>query len=131
LSPQDFAPLLEVVRAIAGTDARNVADEFGAVRLAEITTPDLQDFVERLIAQGLAPTTIQVALLPLRAIFKRAISRGELIVNPCTGLQLPAIKTRRERFASPAEAEALITAAPEGERRYGRPPSTPACAVAS
>jgi integrase len=93
-----------------------VSPEFGPVRLADLSRPELQDFVESLIAKGLAPSTVQVTLLPLRAIFKRALSRGELMVNPCTGLEMPAITGRRERFATPAEAEALIDAAPESER---------------
>jgi integrase len=37
-------------------------------------------------------------------------------VSPCTGLELPAIRGRRERFASPEEAEALIMAVPEQDR---------------
>jgi integrase len=64
----------------------------------------------------LSASTIQVALLPLRAIFRRALGRGELAVNPCTGLQLPAVRGRRERYASPEEAEALIAAVPIGDR---------------
>lgn len=41
---------------------------------------------------------------------------GELAVNPCSGLELPAVRGRRERFASPEEAERLIAAAPERDR---------------
>jgi integrase len=37
-------------------------------------------------------------------------------VNPCTGLELPAVRGRRERFASPEEAEALVAAVPEPDR---------------
>jgi integrase len=37
-------------------------------------------------------------------------------VNPCSGLELPAVRSRRERFASTEEAAALIAAAPESER---------------
>ena len=59
---------------------------------------------------------MQTTLLPLRAIFRRAISRGELAVNPCSDLELPAVRGRRERFASPEEAEALIAAAPKRDR---------------
>jgi integrase len=45
-------------------------------------------------------------VLPLRTIFRRAVSRGELVVNPCDGLELAAVRGRRDRFADPTEAEA-------------------------
>lgn len=93
-----------------------VLPEFGDVRLAEVHRPDLQEFADGLLAGGLNPSTIQVTLLPLRAIFRRALSRGELAANPCNGLQLPAVRGKRERYATPAEAEKLIAALPAGDR---------------
>jgi integrase len=93
-----------------------VLNEFGATRLADIRRSDLQEFADRLLSQGLNPSTIQVTLLPLRAIFRRAVSRGELAVNPCSGLDMPAIRGRRERYASPQEAEELIATLPLEDR---------------
>jgi len=37
-------------------------------------------------------------------------------VNPCTHLRLPAVRGRRERIASPEEAEQLLAALPERDR---------------
>ena len=54
--------------------------------------------------------------MPLRAIFRRAVARGEVALNPTTGLELPAVRGRRDRIASPNEAARLIEAAPETER---------------
>jgi len=93
-----------------------VLPEFGSVRLSELHRPDLQEFADGLLAAGLNPSTIQVTLLPLRAMFRRALSRGELAANPCNGLQLPAVRGRRERYATPDEAAALIAAVPAGDR---------------
>jgi integrase len=93
-----------------------VLPELGHLRLADVRRSDLQDFADGLLAEGLSPSSVQVALLPLRAIYRRAISRGELVVNPCTGLALPAVRSRRERFAPPEEAETLIAAVPERDR---------------
>jgi integrase len=90
--------------------------EFGSVRLADLRRADIQEFADGLLADGLDPSTIQVTLLPLRAICRRAVSRGELAVNPCNGLELAAVRGRRERFASPQEAEALIAAVPREDR---------------
>jgi integrase len=88
----------------------------GGVRVGELRRSDLQTFVERLMAQGLDPSTIQVTLMPLRAIYRRAIARGEVEVNPTTGLELPAVRSKRDRIASPEEAAALIGALPAGDR---------------
>jgi site-specific recombinase XerD len=93
-----------------------VLPAFRRARLADLTRPDLQQFVNRLIADGTHPSTIQVTLLPLRAIFKRAMSLGEVFANPCAGLEAPAVRGRRERFATPTEAAALIAAVPERDR---------------
>lgn len=54
--------------------------------------------------------------MPLRAIYRRAVARGEVTVNPTTGLELPAVRGRRDRIASPAEAAALLAALPEGDQ---------------
>lgn len=51
--------------------------------------------------------------MPLRAIFRRAVARGELAVNPTSGLELPAVRGKRDRIASPSETTALLTAVPE------------------
>lgn len=93
-----------------------VLPAFGRTRLADLQRPDLQRFINDLVAEGKNPSTIQVTLLPLRAIFRRSLSLGELVVNPCTGLEQPAVRGRRERYASPEEAEALLAAVPERDR---------------
>ncbi len=93
-----------------------VIPAIGAVRLADVRRPDLQEFADGLLGNGLNPSTIQTTLLSLRAIFRRAVARGELAVNPCNGLELPAIRGRRERFASPDEAAKLIAAVTDQDR---------------
>ena len=75
-----------------------VLPAFGDVRLAGVHRPDLQEFADGLLSERLNPSTIQVTLLPLRAIFRRGLSRGELVVEP---VQRP--KARR-RFAVDASA---------------------------
>ena len=59
----------------------------GSARLADVRRPDVQALVDRLLAEGLSPSTIRCAVLPLRAIFRRAVSRGELAANPCYGIE--------------------------------------------
>lgn len=82
----------------------------GSARLADIRRGELQVLIDRLLADGHDPSTIRNSLLPVRAIFRRALARGEVAVNPTTGLELPAVRTRRERVASPEEAAKLLEA---------------------
>jgi integrase len=89
-----------------------VLPEFGRVRQSELHRPDLQEFADRLLAEGLDPSTIKVTFLPLRGILRRALARGEVATNVCDGLELPAVRGRRERIASPVEARALLAAVP-------------------
>ncbi len=95
---------------------RRVLPEMGSVKLCDLRRSDLQGFADGLLASGRARPRFRWSLLPLRAIFRRALARGELAVNPCAGLQLPAVRGRRERYASPREADALVAAVPQGDR---------------
>jgi integrase len=90
--------------------------DFGGAKLSEIQRADVQDLADRLLGQGLDPSTIRNALMPLRAIYRRAVARGEVAVNPTTGLELPAVRGRRDRIASAEEAGKLLAALPESDR---------------
>jgi site-specific recombinase XerC len=106
---------------------REILPELGSVRLSELRRGDLQAFADRLLVRGLSPSAVQVTLLPLRALFRRALAREELAINPCTGLHLPAVRGRRERYAAPEEAEDLIVTVGERIARPGRPRCTRDC----
>jgi integrase len=93
-----------------------VLPELGGARLSEIRRIDVQDLADRLCAEGLDASTVRNTLMPLRAIFRRAVARGEVAVNPTTGLELPAVEGTRDRIASPAEGAALLAALPERDR---------------
>jgi integrase len=90
--------------------------ELGRVKLGEVVRTDLQDLVDQLVASGLHPSTIGVTLLPLRAIYKRAMARGEVAVNPTTGLEMPAVRGGRDRIAAPDECAALLEALSAADR---------------
>jgi len=90
--------------------------ELGHLRLSAVTRTCVQDLVDRMVAQGLGPSTVRNAILPLRAMYRRALSRSEVLVNPTLGLALPAYRGRRERVARPSEAYALLNALPVGDR---------------
>jgi integrase len=104
------------VRGYETSLVARVLPELGGARLSELRRVDLQDFADRLAAEGLDASTVRNTLMPLRVIFRRAVARGDLPVNATTGLELPAVDGRRERIASPSEAEALLRALPDGDR---------------
>jgi integrase len=54
--------------------------------------------------------------MPLRAIFRRALARGDVAVNPTTRLELPAVRGKRDRIVAPKEADALLAALSERDR---------------
>jgi integrase len=91
-------------------------DDLGGAKLSAISRRDVQDLADRLRADGLDPSTIRNAIMPLRAIYRRAIEEGVVAVNPTANLRLPAVRGRRDRIASPEEAARLIAAAPEQDR---------------
>ena len=96
--------------------AKRVLPDLGGVRLSEVTRLDLQDLAEQWLSQGLDPSTVRATLVPARALYRRALSRGDVALNPTSGLELPAARGRRDRIATPEEATALIAAAPENDR---------------
>lgn len=84
-----------------------VLDELGHERLREITLPQLQRFVDRLAADGLAPATITTTVTPIRAIYRRARQLGEVHANPTSGISVPAVDRRQTRFATVEQIEAM------------------------
>ena len=68
---------------------------FGSMPLAAITPLDSRRFVEKLVADGLAPSTIRTLYAAYRAVMNAAVAADILAVSPCRGVKLPA-KTRGE-----------------------------------
>lgn len=87
----------------------------GPYRLQDVRRGDVQRLADRLLGTGRSPSTVRNALMPLRVIYRRALSLEEATVNPTSRLDLPAVDGARERFATPEEAEALIAALPSGQ----------------
>src|SRR5215210_2577898 len=90
--------------------------ELGHLRLSAVDRVAVQDLVDRLVARGLAPSTVRNSVLPLRAVFRRAVARSEVVENPTLGLSLPAVRGGRDRVARPQEARDLIAVLPAGDR---------------
>jgi integrase len=104
------------IRSYRGALDLYILDDLGGAKLSAVTLRDVQDLADRLRARGLDPSTIRNAIMPLRAIYRRAVRDGIVAVNPTAGLELPAVRGRRDRIASPQEAAKLLAALPEPDR---------------
>ena len=99
-----------VVREYERSLRLHVLPALGGAKLSRIQRRDVQRLADDMLASGADPSTIRNALKPLQVIYRRAIEDGDLALNPCERLRLPAARGRRERIASPTEAAALIAA---------------------
>jgi integrase len=97
-----------------------VSDNFGASRLSEVTTPDLQRFVDRMVGEGLAAQTVRNTVVTVQVLYRYAVKRGYCMINPTRGLDLPRGERKREPMVSTAQALALVAAlAPIDQAAYG------------
>ncbi|MBA2504516.1 MAG: site-specific integrase [Thermoleophilaceae bacterium] len=103
------------VRSYEASMRLRVLPEFGHRTLATVTREQLQQFVD-LLVEGHAPTTVECTMLPLRRMYHRALTRGQVQVNPTAGLELPRARGGRDRIASPKEAAKLLAALEVGDR---------------
>lgn len=94
----------------------HVLPELGGLKLTEVQRRDIQRLADDLLATGRDPSTIRNALMPLRVIYRRALQDGDIAVNPCIHLRLPASRGRRDRIVSPEQAAALIGELPSADR---------------
>ena len=106
------------MRGYEHTLRKYIIPALGAQRVTGVRRRDLQDLIEQLRAKGLGPSTIANTLDPLRVIFRRAMRRDEIAVDPTDGLELPAVRGKRDRIESPERAGDLIAALPDDERAF-------------
>ncbi len=90
----------------------------GPRKLSAVQRRDIQDFADELRAQGLSPSTINNIVDPLRVIFRRAIRRDEIAIDPTNDLDMPAIRGRRDRIEPREKAHELVAALPPSERAF-------------
>ena len=129
LSGDPYKP--SAIRAYEAALRLRALPAVGHMRLSEVTRVDLQDLVDELLAGGLSASAIGVTLLPLRAIYRRAMDRGEVAINPTTDLRMPKVHGGRDRVASPEEAQ-LDRGSPRSRIGHCGPRRcTRGCAVAS
>jgi integrase len=81
----------------------------GSMMVTEIGRPDVQDFVDELLGEGLSPSTVNNILNPIQAFYRRAHNREEVAFNPTERIEIPDPGNRRpKRIASREEAAELL-----------------------
>lgn len=68
---------------------RRIVDAFGESPIKEITSNQIQIFINQIARAGFARRTVQLHLDVLRMIFDYAILHGDLTNNPCAVVSLP------------------------------------------
>jgi len=112
---------------------RHVAPEFGHRRIGAITPAELQRFVNKLIAAGLAPGTIHHVMDVVRSVLNVAVARRYIAVSPNVNVKLPSVKNRENRIypLTHEEVGQLVAALPEHWRLPCCSTPTQACVRAS
>jgi integrase len=88
----------------------------GSMQMSNLRRRDLQRVVDRLVGLGLSGSRVRGAVMPLRAICRRAIRSDEIAVNPTADLELPAANGTRNRVASDDERDLLIETLPDADQ---------------
>jgi integrase len=98
------------IRGYEATLRLRVRPVLGHLRLGEVTTRDVQRLVDELVKAKRAPATIDTALTPLKALYRRAVARGDVRTNPTIGVEKPAVRTRTKQVVAVADIEKMIAA---------------------
>jgi integrase len=86
--------------------SRFILSRIGHKAVTDVTTRDVQEIIESMNGQGFAGQTVRNAVVALQAFYRWK----KPAVDPTVNLDLPEPGQRRERAASPTEAEALLDA---------------------
>lgn len=80
---------------------------FGAMPMAAIRPLDSRRFVEKLVAEGLAPSTVRTIYAMYRAVMNAAVAQEIIGVSPCKGVKLPPKERGEIRVLSAEELTRL------------------------
>ncbi len=94
---------------------KGLVQAFGHRNLGEITTADLQRWLDERLAtplrdgRSLQPGTAVLEVRCLSGLMKEAVKRGYLGGNPCRGVTMPKVTNARTRFLSEEEEARLLS----------------------
>jgi integrase len=90
---------------------RFVLSTLGHLAVSDITRADVQAVIERMNGEGFAGQTVRNAIVALQAFYRWK----KPAIDPTVNLDLPEPGAKRERAATPGEAELLLGPLEEGE----------------
>jgi len=94
----------------------HIIPALGTRKFSQVQRLDVQELVDKMHGSGLTPSSIRGAIMPLKAMYRRAVARGQLPINPTTGLEMAADLGRRDRIVSPEQAVTLLGALSDQDR---------------
>jgi hypothetical protein len=118
-------------RAYRQALTHRVLPTLGNKRVTAISHLMLQDLADRLTSQGLSPSSVRNTILPLRAIYRRALNRGEVAINPPSNWFSQPYAAAANESPRPPRPPLSSTLSHLSSARSSRPPSTPDSASAN
>ncbi|MCH7583817.1 MAG: site-specific integrase [Acidobacteria bacterium] len=83
---------------------------FGAVRLRDLRTIDIEAWIAAMVSEGLSASRVRQAHQVLSAVLKSAVRSRMIMSNPAEGVSLPKAQLREMLFLTPEEVERLAEA---------------------
>ena len=93
---------------------------FGDVPLNRISPAMVREWISSMTAEGLSASRIKQAKQVLSAPLKLAAADGILARDPTSGVKVPTVRRREQRFLTATQVTALATAAEEIQEGAGR-----------
>lgn len=84
-------------------------DDIGKIPITRLRYAQVQDWVDRMVMEGLAPTTIRSITSTLSMALTQAVRRQIIAANPCADLDLPSVGKRRWCVLDAEQARRIVT----------------------
>lgn len=89
---------------VIGTGERG----FGSIPLGRITPLEVQQWVDSMIAAGYSPSYVRGAFTMLSGILRAGVAARLILEAPSSGIELPKMERKRERFLTEVEIDRLV-----------------------
>jgi integrase len=96
---------------------RRIVPEFGGMRMAEILPSHVREWVTKLQAEGVSPTTVKYCMAVLGAVFTTALNDQVTFLHPCKGVKTPPVPAKRLSIVTAEQFDTIYVALPDNELR--------------
>ena len=91
-------------------ELKHILRRFGRTQLAQIEPLAIQAWLSKLLASGVASSSVHRRYRVLRRVLQVAVKKGMLVSNPCDAVDPPRVETNEMRFLNPDELIGLAEA---------------------